>query len=74
MSDPADRLHLIGSVPLADSEQVFRTLSRELGPYLRRMPDGETGERSRWVFFQREMLLAQSPSTIGIILPKLTPA
>ena len=69
MSDPADRLHLIGSVPLADSEQVFRTLSRELGPYLRRMPDGETGERSRWVYFQREMLLAHPAMEIDPTIP-----
>jgi hypothetical protein len=52
-----ERLHLIGSVPLDDSEQVFRRLSKELGPFLRCMPDGETGERSRWVYFQRQMLL-----------------
>jgi hypothetical protein len=54
----AERLHLIGSVPLGTSEEVFRTLSRELGPHLRRMPDGETGERSRWVYFQGLMLRA----------------
>ncbi len=52
-----DRLHLIGSIPLASSEDVFRTLSSELGRHLKRIPDGETGERSRWVYFQRQMLL-----------------
>jgi hypothetical protein len=52
-----DRLHLIGSIPLDSSEQVFRRLAAELGPHLSRMPDGETGERSRWVYFQRQMLL-----------------
>ena len=52
-----DRLHLIGSIPLESSEQVFRTLAAELGQHLKRMPDGETGERSRWVYFQRQMLL-----------------
>ena len=51
-----DRLHLIGSIPLDNSEQVFRRLAGELGPFLRCMPDGETGERSRWVYFQRQML------------------
>jgi hypothetical protein len=55
--EPRGRLHLIGSIPLADSEQVFRRLADELGPFLRCMPDGETGERSRWVYFQRQMLL-----------------
>ncbi|MBL0897295.1 MAG: hypothetical protein IBJ17_01170 [Reyranella sp.] len=52
-----DRLHLIGSIPLASSEDVFRTLSSELGRHLKRIPDGETGERSRWVYFQRQMLV-----------------
>ena len=49
--------HLVGSVPLADSETVFRTVAGALGPHLRRIPDGETGERIRWIWFQREMLL-----------------
>ena len=49
--------HLVGSVPLEDSEAVFRTVSGALGPHLRRIPDGETGERIRWIWFQREMLL-----------------
>jgi hypothetical protein len=49
-------VHLIGSVPLEDADAVFRALASALGPYLRRMPDGETGERRRWIWFQRQML------------------
>ena len=49
--------HLIGSVPLPDAETVFRSVARELGPYLARIPDGETGNRGRWIWWQREMLL-----------------
>ena len=49
--------HLIGSVPLPDTETVFRSVARELGPYLARIPDGETGNRGRWIWWQREMLL-----------------
>ncbi len=48
--------HLVGSVPLSDSETVFRTVCEALGPHLRRIPDGETGERRRWIWFQRDML------------------
>lgn len=48
--------HLVGSVPLADAETVFRTVSTALGPHLSRLPDGETGERRRWIYFQRLML------------------
>ena len=49
-------VHLIGSVPLADAEAVFRTVAAALGPHLTRLPDGETGERRRWIYFQRLML------------------
>jgi len=49
-------VHLVGSVPLPDAESVFRTVAGALGPYLRRLPDGETGERRRWIWFQRQML------------------
>lgn len=66
---PADRLHLIGSIPLDTSEQVFRRLAAELGPYLSRMPDGETGERSRWVYFQRQMLLDHPAMEIDPTVP-----
>lgn len=52
----ASHAHLVGSVPLDDSETVFRAVSAELGPHLRRIPDGETGERRRWIWFQRDML------------------
>ena len=48
--------HLIGSVPLPTTEAVFRRLGATLGPVLTRMPDGETGERRRWIYWQRTML------------------
>ena len=49
--------HLVGSVPLSDAETVFRTVSASIGPHLKRITDGETGERGRWIWFQREMLM-----------------
>ena len=57
MPENSSFAHLVGSVPLADSETVFRTVGGALGPHLRRIPDGETGERIRWIWFQREMLM-----------------
>ena len=60
MSAGPTRAHLVGSVPLADAETVFRTVSAALGPHLRRITDGETGRRGRWIWFQREMLLEHS--------------
>jgi hypothetical protein len=44
--------HLNGSVPLENSETVFRTVSSSLGDRLRRLPDGETGVRTNWIGFQ----------------------
>jgi len=41
-----DRLHFVGSIPLPSAGDVFCQLSREVGPFLRRMPDAETGERT----------------------------
>jgi len=44
-------VHLVGSVPLADAREVFETVSAVLGPRLKRIPDGETKERTDWVFW-----------------------
>jgi hypothetical protein len=40
---------LVGSVGLADGEEVFRTVGPLLGARMRRIPDGETGPRTSWV-------------------------
>lgn len=42
-------VHLVGSVPLADAGAVFTAAGVALGERLRRIPDGETGERSDWI-------------------------
>ena len=64
-------VHLIGSVPLADAESVFRALAGELGPWLKRLPDGETGERHRWIYWQREMLLRHPAMQIDSDTPPM---
>ena len=45
-------IHLCGSIPLADAEEVFVTVSKKLGGAARRIPDGETGERLTWIRWQ----------------------
>lgn len=42
-------VHLVGSVPLASAHEVFSTVSAALGDHLKRIPDGETGDRSDWI-------------------------
>ena len=56
MAEAQSWAHLVGSVPLPDAETVFRSVSDAWGPHLRRISDGETGGRGRWIWFQREML------------------
>src|SRR5262249_44443957 len=48
--------HLVGSVPLQSAQALFTTVLRALGPRPSRVPDGETGERRRWIYGQRPML------------------
>lgn len=43
---------LVGSVPLSDAEDVFRTASSILGDRVKRIPDGETGVRTNWIGWQ----------------------
>ena len=57
-------VHLVGSVPLATAEQVFRAVATTLGQHVRRVPDGETGERTAWAAFQLP-LLARNPAFEG---------
>jgi hypothetical protein len=51
-------VHLVGSVPLQDNAAVFREVSSKLGNHLRRIPDGETGTRKNWIFWQFPLLTA----------------
>src|SRR5690242_5946034 len=58
---PARHVHLVGSVPLKDAEDVFVTVSSALGGALKRIPDGETGARSDWITWL-EPLFADNPT------------
>jgi len=54
----AHGVHFVGTIPLRDSEQVFRTVSGLLGGRLKRLPDGETGPRWDWIWIQVPVLAA----------------
>ena len=56
MADKGNGALLVGSIPLDSSEQVFDTMSEQLGDRLKRIPDGETGPRSQWIGWQLEIL------------------
>lgn len=46
-------IHLVGSIPLQDSAEVFAVVSESIGDYVHAIPDGETGPRSSWVLWQK---------------------
>ncbi len=50
-------VHLVGSVPLTSEEAVFRTANEILGERVKRIPDGETGVRSNWIRWQRDVFV-----------------
>jgi hypothetical protein len=76
-------VHLNGSIPLANAEEVFRMASSILGQRLRRIPDGETGIRLNWIGWQRAVfarhpafeLIPPDPKAYNALLPhfKLRP-
>lgn len=57
MDDNQSRgVHLVGSVPLENAASVYAMAGSVLGEHLRRIPDGETGERTNWVRWQFPVL------------------
>lgn len=50
--------HLVGSVPLADTESVFRKCLDAIPSRLKRIPDGETGSRHYFTAFQAPLFSA----------------
>jgi hypothetical protein len=47
--DGGRHAHLVGSIPAENAEQAMRAATTRLGAWLRTLPDGETGERHRWI-------------------------
>jgi hypothetical protein len=46
---PGRDIYLVGSVPMANAEEVFATISAAFGSRIKRIPDGETGARGDWI-------------------------
>jgi hypothetical protein len=49
-------VHLVGSVPLASADAVFEVVGSILGPLVKRIPDGETGQRLKWIGYQGQRM------------------
>lgn len=50
------RAHLVGAWPGRNPDHAMETALTQIGPYLDRMSDGETGDRSVWVTASLDML------------------
>jgi hypothetical protein len=64
-------IYLVGSVPLASAAEVFETVGGLFGPRIKRIPDGETGERSDWIahlerLFREHPDFEQSDELFGV--------
>jgi hypothetical protein len=49
---PPTSVHFNGGVNLPDAETVMREIASRVPEGVRRIPDGETGDRQQWIFFQ----------------------
>lgn len=56
---------ILGSVPLSGPEEVFVGIASSLGKRVRRMPDGETGPRLEWIFWQKQIFERNSSFLSG---------
>ncbi len=55
---PPTSVHFNGSVNLPDGETVMREINTRIPSGVRRMTDGETGDRGYWISFQIQKFLA----------------
>ncbi len=62
-------VHMVGSLPLADAATAFRTIADSLGAHMQRIPDGETGRRTRWISFINDQLKAHPDLEIDPTIP-----
>jgi hypothetical protein len=65
---PPSSVHFNGSVNLPDGETVMREISSRIPVGVRRMTDGETGDRGYWIMFQIQKFLQMpefEPVTVG---------
>ncbi|PIJ16258.1 hypothetical protein BMH30_12950, partial [Leucobacter sp. OLES1] len=57
--------HLVGSINFDDAESTMRVAAEHLGSHLKRIPDGEVGERFHWIAFQPDRI-AQAAGIVRV--------
>lgn len=61
---------LVGSLPAADTASCLDALSGALGDILKRVPDGETGARSKFITWQAPLIGAAEQFEVGTLGPQ----
>ena len=62
-------VHMVGSLPLPDAASAFSTVADSLGAHMQRIPDGETGRRTRWISFINDQLKEHPDLEIDPTIP-----
>jgi hypothetical protein len=60
---------LVGSLNLSSASEVFEQVATIAGPAVKRIPDGETGERGMWVAWQLGTM-ARNPFLVEVESPR----
>ena len=65
-------LLLVGSLPVASTEEALGQGAELFGDLVFALPDGETGPRTAWVSYERERLARPNPA-IAVVEETLSP-
>ena len=68
------KIHLVGSAPFGTAEEMFRTAAAHLEAGLKRLPDGEVGERDSWIKWQHARIGRSPQFRLAEIVPVYVPA
>ena len=60
-----DRIHFVGSVTGKDAAEVFTKCCASVGDYLARIPDGETGYRSKYISHLADTVFSRHPDIVA---------
>ena len=72
--DEMRKIHLVGSAPFGTAEEMFRTAAAHLGARLKRLPDGEVGERDSWIKWQHARIGKSPQFRLADVVPVYVPA
>ena len=68
-STDRNRIHFVGSIAGNNADEVFRTCCGAVGNYLARIPDGETGYRSKYISHLAHTVYARHPDVVTVSRP-----